>query len=424
MSRISLFLCLCVFAWAATGYGQDLLLDLFDVTGKQDRELLRTAQLSPTGTTVSWTSGDDVLCLLDVAAGGTSCWLLPEQMAVPIPFRWSEDGQSLAGTEDVFQFLQDPDIWVIDVASESVMDCTDDGVWGGYLGKKFPVHWIDILPTWNPLTGELLFFRSESSDEGSSLDLMRLPPGSCTSVAAPAEPVVVASLAGILPAGLPLLGHASVSPNGSYLAFIVLVNSRDEPASGIWVVDLKEGAPRHLASADAFRRPAAEWHDPVDAFPMQVAWTSEGSGLVVFVGDLSFSGDWPSQNICYLDLASGSVEYLFSYDGFENRDEFLAADADGHTGVFLVPRQGILLRGSNRLISVHTDVGGTEATFFVQRLPRRPGAPWALGSVAVDPGAARYSQYDPQLTLVSDLVTTLLFARYVVSFADSELGEQ
>jgi len=423
MLKTSLFVCLCVLVWAATGSSQDLLLDLFDVTGRQDRELLRTAQLSPTGTTVSWTSGDDVLCLLDVAAGETSCWPLPEQMAVPLPFRWSEDGRFLAGTEDVFRFLRDPDIWVVDVASESVLDCTDDDVWGGYLGKEFAVHWIDILPTWNPVTGDLLFFRSESSDEGSTLDLMRLPPGSCTSVSAPDEPMAVTSLADILPGGLPFLGHASVSPDGSSLAFVVLTNSRDDPANGIWVVDLKEGTPRHLASADAFRRPAAEWHDPVDAFPMQVAWTSDGSGLAVFVGDLSYSGDWTSQNICYLDLASGSVEYLFSYDGFENRDEFLATDADGHTGVSLVPRQGIVLRGSNRLISVHTDVGGTEATFLVQGLPPYQEAPRVLGSMAIDPGAARYPQYDPQLTHLSDLVTTLLFARYVVSFADNELGQ-
>jgi len=423
MRRISLLLCLCVFVWAASGFGQDLLLDLFDVTGEQDREMLRTAQLSPTGITVSWTSGDDVVCLLNAEAGATSCWPLPDQMAVPLPFRWSEDGRFLAGTEDVFRFLRDPDIWVIDVASESVVDCTDDDVWGGFLGKEFPVHWIDILPTWNPLTGELLFFRSASSGEGSTLDLMRLPRESCTSVATPDAPAPVASLADILPAGLPFLGHASISPDGSYLAFIVLANSRDEPANGIWVVDLREGAARQLASADAFRRPAAEWHNPIDAFPMQVAWTSEGSGLVVFVGDLSYSGDWPSQNICYLDLASGSVEYLFSYDGFENRDEFLAADADGRTGVFRVPRQGILLRGSNRLISVHTDVGGTEATFFVQGLPPYQEAPRVLGSMAIDPGAAQYSQYDLRLTQVSDLVTTLLFSRYVVSFADTELDK-
>jgi len=109
---------------------------------------------------------------------------------------------------------------------------------------------------------------------------------------------------------------------------------------------------------------------------------------------------------------------------FENRDEFLAADADGHTGVFRVPRQGILLRGSNRLISVHADVGATEATFVVQGLPPRREAPRVLGSMAIDPGAARYSQYDPQVTQVSALGTTLLFARYLVSFADTELGEQ
>ena len=424
MSRICLSVVVCILIWFITALSQDLLMDLFEVTETEDRELLRTAQLSPSGTTVSWSPSHDVLCLLDIVTGLTSCRPLPDMMAVPVPFRWSSDGQFLAGSEDVFRLLRDPDIWVVDVATESIFDCTDDGVWGGYFGKELAVHWIDFLPTWDPATGDLLFFRSESADDGLSLDLMRLSPAGFMALGSPAEPEVVVPLSGVLPSGLPFLGHPAISPDSATMAFIVLANTRDNPANGIWVLDLTAGTAHQLAGANAFRQPATDWHDPSNVFPVQVAWTSGGDGLAVLVTDLSYSGDWVAQNICYLDPVSRSITFLFSYAGYQDREQFFAPDEEGHTGVFRVPRQAILTRDSRHLISVHTNDGAKEVTFVAQALPPHREAPRTLGSIPIDPRASQYAQLNPQLTIVNNAATALVFSRYLVSFAEAELNER
>ncbi len=230
-------------------------------------------------------------------------------------------------------------------------------------------------------------------------------------------------LTGVLPSGFPFVGQPTVCPDGSYIACIILANTRDDPANGIWLLDLKEGAARQLANNAAFQQSAADWLVPSNILPVELAWTSDSNGLLVFVTDSTYSGNWAAQNVCYLDPESGNVTRLFSYEEYEDPAQFFAPGEDGHPGVFRVPRQAILTPDSKHVISVHADDGAKQVTFMVQALSPNTLEPIVLSSILVDPRAIRYAQYSSQLTVMSKVNTALLFSRYLVSFADVELGE-
>ena len=156
---------------------------------------------------------------------------------------------------------------------------------------------------------------------------------------------------------------------------------------------------------------------------MELAWTSNSNGLLVFVTDSTYSGNWAAQNVCYLDPESGNVMLLFSYEEYEDPAQFVAPDEDGQTGVFCVPRQAIMTPDSKHLISVHADDRAEQVAFMAQALPPSTLDPIVLSSIPVDSRSSRYAQYSPQLTVMSKANTALLFSRYLVSFGDVELEE-
>ena len=121
------------------------------------------ARLSPDGSRllrldrglcVTGLDGDDSTCVADE--------LHPDTHTA----QWSPDGTKVVFTDDFFRLLDEPDVWVFDVASGEVENLTDDGVADFDLGGAAdPDARFDVRPSWSPDGSEIWFARAEKPRE-------------------------------------------------------------------------------------------------------------------------------------------------------------------------------------------------------------------------------------------------------------------
>ena len=390
-----------------------ILKDLFKVT-EDNLSLLNTGVLSPDGKTVVWGNGRDLLCFYDLDEDRVVCYPTPEQLAIPHYFVWSPDSQTIAFSEDLFRYLNESDIWMVNAATGSFTDCTDDGVIGGFPTAKDP-YWLDYLPNWDPITTDLLFFRSEKQEAECSLELRSLNPDLCTSgqLVVSERSKQIVDLTGQLAGSFPIHRQPAISPDGSRMAVIVTSDLRDDPQNGIWMIDLIEESICQIATLEAFAVGFPSWHDTSSVLPEQISWTAEGEGLVVFLHDVAGFGIAPDRTVVYLDADTSEIHPLISWKGFDTGPDFYRAGEDGHTGVFRMARQAILMSDRKTLITVHHEYSSGLLTFIAQTLPPDASEPSVIGEIPFD---ERASGHGPGLVLASQSNVVLLFNRYLVSF--------
>ena len=388
------------------------LKDLFKVA-EDNFSLLNTGSLSPDGKTVVWGHGRDLLCFYDVAEDRVACYPVPEQLAIPHYFVWSYDSQTVAFSEDLFRYLNESDIWMVNTATGSFTDCTDDRVISGFPVAKEP-YWLDYLPSWDPITADLLFFRSEKQEEEYSLELRSLNPNLCTSnqLVVPERSKQIVDLSGQLAGSFPIQRQPAISPDGTRMVVIVTSDLRDDPQNGIWMIDLVEGSIRQIATLEAFAVGFPSWYDTSSVIPEQISWTAEGEGLVVFLHDVAVLNNMPDRTVVYLDVNTCEIHPLISWEGFDARLDFFRAGEDGHTGLFHMARQAILMSDRKTLITVHHEYSSESLTFIAQTLPPDASEPSVIGEVPFDECA---SGHGPGLVLASQSNVVLLFNRYLVS---------
>jgi dipeptidyl aminopeptidase/acylaminoacyl peptidase len=243
----------------------------------------RLAELSPDGSaiaTADWgEQGVLEMCLYLFSEDSVTCYPVTEQFkAFPDGLHWSPDSKFIAFTEgqSLISF-RDPDIWLFDRVMGIFSNLTDDGVEGSVISMVDAERRViledallfDVQPVWNPLSGELYFFRyviDEFNPEGIELMLYRVVPGD-------GEPKAVydlTSYVGLFSVGEAsangeswLDGRAAISADGTKLAFIARDRSgkpAGEITDGVWVFDLKSGDPPTLvAPISLFLRGVPTW---------------------------------------------------------------------------------------------------------------------------------------------------------------------
>ncbi|MEA1870830.1 MAG: hypothetical protein U9N00_01345, partial [Candidatus Bipolaricaulota bacterium] len=326
-----LILVIMLALWCATAFAEgnsersfsawsvSILKDLFKVA-EENLSLLNTGVLSPNGRNVVWRNGRDLLWFYDVAEDQAVCYPTPEQLANPQYFVWSPDSQTVAFSEDLFRYLNESDIWMVNAATGSFTDCTDDGVISVFTVAKEP-YWLDYLPSWDPASGHLFFFRSEKEEEGYSLELRRLNLDPCKSkqVSAPERSERIVDLTGQLAGSFLISRQPVISPDGTRMAVIVTSDLRDDPQNGIWVIDLVEGSIHQIATLEALAVGFPVWCDTSSVLPERIAWTAEEEGLVVFLHDVADFDNMPDRTVVYLDADTSEIHPLISWEGFDTR---------------------------------------------------------------------------------------------------------
>ncbi len=185
------------------------------------------SSISPNGTRAISTD-KEFLYVYDIA-------LLKELYRIPVgeakidpgTIVWSNDSSKIAGTENFFMFMMEPDIHLFDLSDGTYINLTDDHttktlIYGGYAA-------IDITPCWVGRDGNLLFQRIIKTD-GFKCDLILYDFESN-------EPVTLYENIASLPA---LINIIPSQTNGKlYLSF--LYPERFDKKSGIWQFDLANG---------------------------------------------------------------------------------------------------------------------------------------------------------------------------------------
>jgi Tol biopolymer transport system component len=135
------------------------------VTGTKPVDAGGPVRLSPDGRRLL----DGELCVTALDGGDKRC--VGKVDADARLARWSPDGTKLVLTDNFFQFLREPDVWVFDTATGALRDLTDDGVGTYRLDNPDPGARIDVLPSWSP-DGHTIWFARGGRDKS---ELMSVP---------------------------------------------------------------------------------------------------------------------------------------------------------------------------------------------------------------------------------------------------------
>ncbi|NDJ79194.1 MAG: hypothetical protein GYB65_23335 [Chloroflexi bacterium] len=365
---------------------------LADVLGEEWTESVSNKgfSLSPNGSLIAWWHENEV-CSFGLDNRALLCLEWPgdshsEQLV------WSPDSRYLAFTEEWWLEAHEPDIWLVDFDERQIVNLTDDGA----TGTRFsvPLAPVDVVPVWNPASGDLYFFRYQRPPENGDYQtaLYRLAIGSRPEgegLFAP-EPELVRELSTVWPMSAPvadvspgLTGPAAMSPDGTTLAVAVQpAGASGAPAAqvnrGIYLIDLQDGTGRWLVRTLALSGVGIpNWVETDLLFDPAVrglAWTTEGQGLVAYLeGGLVRP---LLANTVYVDVASGAVSGFQDFRAVPDNDTFLeGSDGLNYPPVFDQALRPVLLPDGSALVYWHGRRVAVGVSGF-SALPAPPSTPF------------------------------------------------
>ena len=359
--------------WTLTSYlSMDELSDLFQVSISPI-----SVQLSPDGTRLAANIGSEGTCVAQLDALKIDCYPWPERLK-PVDLYWSPGSDMMILHSDVVRYMMESDLWLLDLADGSYTNLTNDGA-DEVLGNDNAL--LDLVPTWNPATGDLYFFRShrvESSEYTNGL--YRIAAGE--NGRPTGQPELVADLTPISSAALPvynspgqylLNGSAQITPDGTRLVALVRSYPLNPATTGIWLIDLPGGELSLLATwADVIGVGMPAWVlERPTAMPDGLAWLPDGSGVVIVdVDGVNFQQ--PNALGRLIAVPDGTVTPLLDFSGIADKSDYDTGQSpygtpwryDQMWGAALLPDGSALVYTSRALTSPDAPDPGFSAVTF------------------------------------------------------------
>lgn len=214
------------------------------------------AYLSPDGLHIAHTDGQ-TLCVYAITGGTPVCGVTnapvpPDRSSV----RWSPDSTRLAFAEDFPIRLIDADIWVMDAATGTLHDLTDDGVTGRIpIAEQTLRGPLDVSPQWSADGTQLTFVRYTRPDPQFVATLCTVPAAGGPVVERERLPNIALDIFAL-----------ALSPDGTRLAFGTGTDTNDQNA-GVWVAGGDGTGARRLVER---------------LIPAQVAFSPDGGRVLTF----------------------------------------------------------------------------------------------------------------------------------------------
>lgn len=351
------------------------VIDLTDLPNELEESPNASLVLSPDGTMAAW-GGRDVLCLYNFVEEAGECAAWPESFRPGFDrytqLIWSPDSTKLAFTENFFVYFLESDIWVYNVTAGEFNNRTPDDAEGGQLLLSNDAQQIDYAPTWDQ-EGNLYFFRTKRVDDLRETMLYRLAPDSDT-----AE--VVSDITDTFPY-LSVYLPPVISPDGTRMAVIVLGQDFEDGRNGVWVIDLADGAKTRVAARKALWEGFPDWQTRMLArmIPFSLAWAGDGA-LIVGSLDVANISEIIGQNYHYVDVETLQITPLVDFSEIESAEALSETRDDGHMGIYVMPRLGIVT--PDTFFYVHHDTDRDAAkTISAVALPPDGSGPTLVGEL-------------------------------------------
>jgi hypothetical protein len=338
--------------------------------------------MSADGSTLAW-ENENSTCIYRFETAQTECFGWPENAGLRSSrynlAALSPDGRYVAMSENFFMMFRDSDIWTLDTETGEVVDRTDEGYFGGLMSSNQPDNLpLDYLPTWNPATGELYFFRSQERepilvDTGYTLQLYKM-------AAEGGEPELVRDLTLAVPGPFAVFRPVAFSDDGTKLAFLVLPQNVDaSPGSGVWVLDLANDGTEMVAGVPRLRNALPEWTREGN-MPLSVQWIDDD--LIVWMENTNFTTGI-SRTPLYLNTETREAVTLIDYSQFEGPADLfntLGEDVSVYQSLVAgaVPPGG----GSYWVMSSQRTNSGGGMSVFALPLPGQEGEPMLVTQIA------------------------------------------
>lgn len=327
---------------------------------------------------------DDLICRYGLDKADLVCSTLEREAGFEPALEhmsWSPDGTQIAMHEDYFLRMYESDIWLLDVASLTLTNRTDDGVYGKYLGEKAGTSMLDYVPLWNPVTGDLYFFRSVDGDEGWSTTLCRLPKGGT-------EPEPVLDLGVDMSSwSVSDQSQAAISPDGTRI--VIAPRAQKPPITpGLWVIDLAAATMTPLAIIEDLQVAWPRWADEerlrrMDGIALwieQVVWGPTSDTVIVKTYNDVYKEYIPTRNYLTLDVTNKTVTYLTDYEPFGSHPALEAAVSE--EPYFVTPGGvGIMAPDRGSLFYVSYEVAKQPSPFIYSAPLPFGAAPVIIGTI-------------------------------------------
>jgi len=206
---------------------------------------------SPDGTMVAILDQHVSLCIVGIATQQQlSCASIEELPIFPRPedVIWSPDSSRLAFTELGYTLGTDSDLWVMEVASGTLTNLTDDGYEGNLIGPDAQMAegvFVDASPAWTPDGQSISFARTGLVDGASTGTVL---------ARVPASGGTVEELARVSETEPGVVFHRSAwSPDGSTLYYTYSSATADDPGNGVWTYSAGTGEIALLAASDGIQ---------------------------------------------------------------------------------------------------------------------------------------------------------------------------
>jgi len=322
----------------------------------------------------------DYLCTYSFEANESRCYIVPEALASFGALVWSPDSQYIAFTEENIRGGDETDIWVYSMERHLLLNLTQDNVNGNLIE---PEALIDVLPTWNPFDGSLLFFRNTTpSGVSPTYEVYRITQDemnarfdefqaaidaavqSAIDSQQPdedsvAQPVTTFTMQmeeemTLTPANLELVttidhigagsdiavsfreaafGPTQIDAGGLFMAYAVN-NPDDITQAGIWLLDLNAGSSIPLLTGENVRSEEPEW---VRNFTFtDIQWTFDSTGLLIVALNEGDTATYKSAY--YFNISNGTLNSILDYGQLADEGAFFGSDVP-----FYVPDSAVLL---------------------------------------------------------------------------------
>ena len=321
------------------------------------------AYLSPDGLHILLASPDKSgysLCVYSAAGKQETCG---EFLTAPDlwSIRWSPDSQWIAFTENLFLYMREPDIWVMDVQTGKVTDLTDDQLTKLDITKLWASPSLDVEPAWTPDSRQIVFLRyhgepsaTNSDQHDEQADIYRVAPTG-------GDPVHVGAL--VYPAGTPPLATyaLALSPDGQQIAYNVDAHKDGEAANGLWVADLDGKHARQIIPAygitdvafSADGRFVLGLNGQVLAV-VKSTWDASSSLVAALDGGskLPLDSGHPSQWAAWSPSGT-SLVYIVAHSKQPEQDGLYVVDAPGKAGKLVYPGEFVPPSNSHKAPTNH-----------------------------------------------------------------------